>query len=261
MKNIPASIRARLSNQAKETGTSYQSLLERFAIGRLLWRISKDEQAKNFVLKGAQLFGIWAEELHRPTRDIDLLGFGDPSPEAIEQHFSTLLSGPATPDDGLVWAVIKVAPIRDDQRYGGVRLNLEAKLDRTKIAVQVDIGYGDAITPAPEKHTWKELLDYPEARLLTYPPVTVIAEKLHAAVEQQLGNSRMKDFFDLDWLQANRTFDYQILHQAIQSTFERRQSPLPEDTPIALTADFAADSNKTTQWNAFYGRTNFRHRI
>ena len=115
----------------------------------------------------------------------------------------------------------------------------------------MDIGYGDAITPAPEKHTWKELLDYPESRLLTYPPETVIAEKLHAAVELQLGNSRMKDFFDLDWLQANRTFNYQILRQAIQRTFERRHSPLPEDTPIALTPDFAADSNKVTQWNAF----------
>ena len=251
MKNIPASIRTRLSNQAKETGTSYQSLLERFAIGRLLWRISKDEQASNFVLKGAQLFGIWAAELHRPTRDIDLLGYGDPSPEALEKHFTTLLSGFATPDDGLVWTVNKVAPIRDDQRYGGVRLNLTANLDRTQIAVQVDIGYGDGITPAVEKHTWKELLDYPEARLLTYPPETVIAEKLEAAVELQLGNSRMKDFFDLDWLQANRTFDYQILREAIQNTFERRGSPLPTHAPIALTPDFSSDTNKATQWNAF----------
>lgn len=251
MKNIPASIRARLSNQAKETGTSYQSLLESFAIGRLLWRISKDEQASKFVLKGAQLFGIWAAELHRPTRDIDLLGYGDPSPEAIEKHFKALLSGSAIPDDGLVWTVSKVAPIRDDQRYGGVRLNLTANLERTQIAVQVDIGYGDAITPAVETHTWKELLDYPEARLLTYPPETVIAEKLEAAVELQLGNSRMKDFFDLDWLQANRTFDYQVLSEAIQNTFDRRGSPLPTHTPIALTPDFSSDTNKATQWNAF----------
>ncbi len=251
MKNIPASIKARLSNQAKLTNTSLLSLLERFAIGRLLWRLSQSEPADRFVLKGAQLFALWADQPHRPTRDIDFLSHGDPSTESIQTFFKELLSSPADPEDGLIWTNIKTSYIREDQHYGGVRVSLTAMLERTRIPAQIDIGFGDTITPAVEHHTWKDLLDFPEARLLTYPPETVIAEKFQAAVELQLANSRMKDFFDLNWLSSNRSFDFAVLRQAVHNTFECRNSPIPEDSPICLLPAFAKDPSKTTQWNAF----------
>ena len=158
---------------------------------------------------------------------------------------------PSEPDDGLDWGSVTAKPIRDDQRYGGVRVTTSAILSSARVPVQIDIGFGDAITPGPVEDVWKELLGFPEARLLTYPPETVIAEKLEAAVDLEMANSRMKDFYDLDWLRANREFDFGTVRAAVLATFERRSSALPENTPVALTEEFATDPTKVTQWGAF----------
>lgn len=251
MKNIAASVRDRLTNQAKDLGVTLPSLIERFAMGRILWRLSQSGQADRFVLKGAQLFSLWADEAHRPTRDLDLLSFGDPSVEKMEQFFNELLFTPADPEDGLIWGKVKVATIRAEQRYGGVRATMKVKLDGAEVPVQIDIGFGDAITPGPVETTWSELLDFPEARLLAYPPETVIAEKLEAAVDLELANSRMKDFYDLHWFSENMSFDGTILLKAMRATFTCRGTEIPKEPPLALTAEFAGDREKNTQWNAF----------
>lgn len=251
MKNIAASVRARLTKQSKILSVTLPSLIERFAMGRILWRLSQCGRAERFVLKGAQLFSLWAEGSHRPTRDLDLLSFGDPSVEAMEQFFKELLATPADPEDGLIWGEVKVEPIRKDQRYGGVRATVKVGLDGAEVLVQVDVGFGDAITPAPVETTWRELLGFPEARLLAYPPETVIAEKLEAAVELEFANSRMKDFYDLYWLSEHMSFDRVLLSEAVSATFARRGTELPSEAPLALSPEFAEDSGKNTQWNAF----------
>lgn len=251
MKNVAASVRTRLGNQAKISGVTLDFLIERYAIGRLFWRLSRSEYSSQFVLKGAQLFSLWADNPHRPTRDIDFLGLGDCSEESLKAIFTDLLRQAVEPEEGIQWGKVTTSLIRENQDYGAVRLTVTASLAGAMAKVQIDVGTGDAITPRATEHVWKDLLDFPEARLLTYPPETVIAEKLEAAVELDINNSRMKDFFDIDWLRAHRSFTYQVLRQAIQSTFERRQTPLPMNTPIALTPDFATDPGKVTQWNAF----------
>jgi len=251
MKNVAASVRARLGNQSKAEGQTLDFLIERFAIGRLFWRLSQSPYAKQFVLKGAQLFSIWEENPHRPTRDIDFLGFGDPSPESVNAIFTEILSSPSDPDDGLEWGIPKAGPIRDEQRYGGVRMIVQASLAGARVKIQIDVGFGDAITPQAEENQWSELLDYPEARLLTYPPETVIAEKLEAAVQLEINNSRMKDFYDLNWLSRNQRFDFAILRKAVQNTFQRRGTSLPGETPFALTEKFSKDNGKQIQWKAF----------
>lgn len=251
MKNVAASVRARLGNQSKAEGQTLDFLIERFAIGRLFWRLSQSAYANQFVLKGAQLFCIWQEDSHRPTRDIDFLGFGDSSPEAVNAIFTEILSTPSEPCDGLEWGPPKSGPIRDDQRYGGVRVIVQAFLAGARVKIQIDVGFGDVVTPQIEEHCWSELLDYPEARLLTYPPETVIAEKLEAAVQLDIDNSRMKDFYDLNWLSRHRQFDSTSLRTAILNTFERRGTALPGETPFALTHDFAIDAGKQVQWKAF----------
>jgi hypothetical protein len=200
MKNVAASVRARLTNLSRSEGVALDFMIERFAIGRLLWRLSQSPETGRLILKGAQLFTLWADSPHRPTRDIDFLGFGDASEVAMESFFTNLLSGPAEPEDGLIWDKPGAGPIRDDQRYGGVRVTIPISLAGARIRIQIDIGFGDTITPEPQEHVWHELLGYPEARLLAYPPETVIAEKLEAAVQLDIDNSRMKDFYDLDWL-------------------------------------------------------------
>jgi Nucleotidyl transferase AbiEii toxin, Type IV TA system len=216
MKNVAASVRDRLANQARSSGVPLTALMERFVIGRLLWRVSRSADNRKFVLKGAQLFSLWTNTMHRPTRDLDLLSFGDSSPENVRAYFAGLLAGPADPPDGLIWGTVHASPIREDQNYGGVRITVKVTLAGAIIPAQIDVGFGDAITPAPVEMNWQELLGFPEARLLAYPPETVIAEKLHAAVELGLANSRMKDFYDLYWLCRNMEFSSAVLSSAVR---------------------------------------------
>ncbi len=250
MKNVAASVRARLSNLARETGVPLAALMERFALGRLLWRLSRSDSADRFVLKGAQLFTLWAEAPHRPTRDVDLLGTGEASPESLKVLFEMLLDTPVEPEDGLIWGKVEAAPIREDQQYQGVRVVTHATLAGAVVRVQIDVGFGDAITPGAIEVEWRELLGFPEARLLAYPPETVIAEKLEAATVLGLANSRMKDFFDLDWLCRHREFDLAILREAVRNTFARRGTTMPKRMPVALTPEFASDPGKLTQWSS-----------
>lgn len=251
MKNVAASVRARLSDLGRADGVGLDFMIERFAIGRLLFRISKCPHADRFILKGAQLFTMWERNPHRPTRDIDFLGYGDPAREPMEAFFRGLLGLPADPEDGLIWGEPSASAIRDDQRYGGIRVLVPVSLAGARARIQIDIGFGDAVTPGPEEHIWHELLGYPAAKLRTYPPETVIAEKLEAAVQLDIGNSRMKDFYDLDWLARHRIFDFETLQNAIIRTFENRQTELPLEVPFALTEAFSSDAGKQIQWNAF----------
>ena len=250
-KNIAASVRARLANLAKAEGVALDFMIERFAIGRILCKLSEQPEGKQFVLKGAQLFSLWADSPHRPTRDIDFLGYGEPSEDKMEAVFHDLLAKPHDVDDGLIWGDIKAGPIREDQRYGGVRVIVPVSLAGAKVTVQIDIGFGDSITPEPSEYEWKEVRDFPSARLLAYPAETVVAEKFEAAVNLEMDNSRMKDFFDLDWLARHQEFDAGILGLAIRNTFERRETPMPDETPVFLTTEFSLDPMKQTQWSAF----------
>ena len=242
-----------LKARFRKEGGDFQALLERYALERLLYRLSQSPHADRFVLKGAQLFALWAGTAHRPTRDVDLLGYGDSSAEALHAIFAELAQLPDMPDDGLVWnaSTLQVSPIRKQAEYGGMRLCWLALLHGAQIRVQIDVGFGDAITPAATTIAWPSLLDLPAPTLRAYPPETVIAEKLEAAVKLGRLNSRMKDFYDLHWLALKRTFDTAVLTRAICATFERRQSPLPDACPLALTQAFAEDKDKQTQWQAF----------
>ncbi|MFT6178207.1 MAG: putative nucleotidyltransferase component of viral defense system [Akkermansiaceae bacterium] len=251
MKNVAASVRARLLNLSRVEGVPLNALMERYAIGRFLYRLAQSQYRESFVLKGAQLFRIWEAEQHRPTRDLDLLGFGEATEEAIKRVFTELTQMAVDPADGLEWGEVVTAPIRDDVSYGGVRASVTVHLAGARLSIQIDVGFGDAITPGAVEKEWHELLSFPSARLLTYPPETVIAEKLEAAVSLGIDNSRMKDFYDLHWLQSHLSFDGDVLTQAVINTFARRGTAVPAEIPIALTDEFCTDEQKLLQWNAF----------
>ena len=250
--NIGARARVRLLRLAKERGDDFQLVLLRFVHERLLYRLASSSHAGSFVLKGATLFTVWTGHPHRATRDLDLLGFGD----ATEAHLRTVFEEIATtpgPDDGVTFdpATIETGPIRGEEEYGGVRVHLEARVSTARIRLQVDIGFGDVITPAASVLEFPALLDFPAPRLRAYPRETVVAEKLEAMVKLGLANSRMKDFYDLAILARLFPFDGAQLASAIRATFERRGTALPEGAPIALTADFANAPGKTAQWSGF----------
>jgi hypothetical protein len=248
-------VRQRLLNFSRQSGEEFQRLLTRYAAERLLDRLSRSEHAGRFVLKGALLFMLWTGELHRPTRDLDLLGFGESSPEGLAEVFRSLCALEVA-DDGLVFSADSVAvePIREEQEYGGQRVKLEARLGQARIDLQVDVGFGDVITPGAETIAYPTLLGMEPPRLRAYPRETVVAEKLEALVKLGLANSRMKDFFDLAILARSFPFPGPILRDAIQATFQRRGTMIPVAPPIALTDAFATDGTKRTQWTAFVSR-------
>jgi predicted nucleotidyltransferase component of viral defense system len=210
-RNIVAYVQARLVERSRDLGVEHQLTHARFGGERLLYRLSKSEVADRFVLKGAALLLLWIGEPIRPTKDVDLLGFGDASAEALERLFVNLCAIESA-DDGLTFLPdsVHVDAIRDNQEYGGRRVKLMALLGHVRIPLQVDIGAGDAVVPAPEVLHYPGILDLPRARIRAYRPETSIAEKTEAMVRLALANSRMKDFFDIHRLADTRTFDGSI---------------------------------------------------
>ena len=253
--NLPASVVARLRNIARDKRTNPQLILRRYAIERLLYRLSVSEHRQRFVLKGAMLFTAWLDDPFRPTQDLDLLGFGDAAAGAVAETFRSICAQ-AVADDGLVFdtQTLEAAPIREGQDYGGVRVRTTAFLGRTRIPVQVDIGFGDAITPDATELLFPALLDAPAPSLRAYPKETVVAEKFHAIVMLGQANSRMKDYYDLLALARLFAFDGAVLAEAIRRTFERRETAMPAGMPVGLGEAFASDRQKMAQWTAFTGR-------
>lgn len=254
--NLPASVAARLRNVARAKNSGLEFILRRYAIERLLHRMSLSPFRDRFVLKGAMLFTAWLDDPFRPTQDLDLLGFGDPAIETIATTYRTICQQ-ETAEDGLIFDTddLIVEPIRDDQQYRGVRVRSRAFLGRTRIPIQVDIGFGDAITPAATDIEFPALLDTEGPHLLAYPRETVVAEKFQAIVELGLANSRMKDFYDLLALARLFPFDGHSVAAAIRATFDRRQTPIPSELPVALGQAFSSDRQKAEQWTAFVSRT------
>ena len=253
--HVPASILSRLLTLAKQRGDDYSLLLNRFALERLLLRLSASHHADRFLLKGALLFALWYDTPHRPTRDADLLGFGPDDEANLVATFRDIAA--MDMEDGIVFdpASIKASPIREDNTYGGTRITLAARLGTARCALQVDVGFGDAVTPQPPTLAYPTLLPgFRAPRLRVYPVYTVVAEKYHAMVMLGHANSRMKDFYDLAVIAQRSSLDGATLAAAISATFARRQTPLPTERPLALTPAFGTDPAKQRQWQAFLNK-------
>jgi predicted nucleotidyltransferase component of viral defense system len=252
MNDLAASVRARLLNVAKVQGADFNQLLVRFALERILYRLSQSEHADQFLLKGALLFTLWYDLPHRSTRDADLLGFGASDLNSLGQTFRDV-AGIAV-NDGIVFdpASVVAEEIRKEAGYAGARITINAELARARCKTQIDIGFGDAVTPGPVDATFPVLLaDLPAPRLRTYPVYTVVAEKLHAIALLGMVNSRMKDYFDLAVLLDRESLDPEVLARSIAATFLRRGMAIPEALPIGLTDAFASDPSRQTMWQAF----------
>ena len=256
-----ASVRARLLNVAKATGTDFNLVLVRFALERLLFRLSTSAHSDRFVLKGALLFTLWYDLPHRATRDADLLGFGPSDTGSMASVFRDIASVAA--DDGIVFdpASVRVGVIRKDAGYGGVRVTLNGKLANARCAAQVDVGFGDAVTPGPTDAVYPVLLDdLPAPRLRTYPVYTVVAEKLHAIVVLGMVNSRLKDYLDLVVIMEREALDEPTLALAIAATFQRRGTALPNAPPVGLSDEFALDLTRIALWHSLLKKNDIVHR-
>jgi len=255
-RNVAASVRARLTDRARANKENVQLILTRYAIERLLYRLSRSPHRDRFVLKGAMLFSLWAPVPYRATGDLDLLGFGRNDAVDLTDTFRDICAIDVA-EDGVQFLAetVKAEPVREDEEYQGIRVTVVALIAGARISVQIDIGFGDAVTPAPQEIEYPTLLDFPAPRLRAYPPETVVAEKFQAVVELGMLNSRMKDFYDLWAISTTFGFDGAVLAAAIQATFARRATALPEGTPVALTSAFATTPAKQSQWQGFIRRT------
>ena len=250
-RDVGASVRERLLTLARQKGQSFDLLLTRYANERLLHRLSLSPHRDRFVLKGAMLMTTWFDDPHRPTRDVDFLGYGDSAPDAMLVTFREICA--IEVNDGMVFDIdaLHVELIREELEYGGLRLRTTGTLAGARITVTIDIGFGDAIEPGLDEVDLPVLLDLPQPRLRVYARETVIAEKFQAMVMLGLANSRMKDFYDVWILSRSYEFDDDRLPRAIAATFERRGTAIPLEAPVALTQAFALDSGKQRQWAAF----------
>jgi hypothetical protein len=251
-RNIGASVRDRLLNKARTEKLDFNLLLTRYVLERMLYRLSISKQRDQFLLKGALLFDLWFDVPHRPTHDADFLGFGSAEIPHIEEIFQDICR--IEVEDGIAFQpdTVKAAEIRKEANYAGVRVTLLGMLDSARCAVQIDIGFGDAVVPGPDEVHYPVILgEMPGPHLHVYPRYTVVAEKLEALTSLGMLNSRMKDYFDL-WILANHSdFDGQIMSRAVAATFERRRTAVPTGVPIGLSDEFINDAQKGKQWQGF----------
>lgn len=253
--NLPGSVATRLRSIATARQTDLALIYRRYAIERLLYRLSVSPQRDRFVLKGAMLFTAWLPDPFRPTQDLDLLGFGDAEVASVADAMATVCAV-AVPEDGLTFdaGTLKAEAIRAMQSYGGVRVRMTAQLGRIRIPVQIDIGFGDVVTPAIHELEFPVLLDAPAPLIRAYPKETVLAEKLEAIVALGVITTRMKDYYDLLALARLFEFDGDTVRDAILATFARRQTALPHGIPPGLTEMVTSDPQKIALWQSFIGR-------
>jgi hypothetical protein len=260
VKNIEASVHARLQNYARTTKRPFQELLQYYAMERFLYRLSKSPHRSRFILKGALMLHVWDAPLARATKDVDFLGRLDNSLENLERVVREVCAAQVD-SDGMVFdpAMVRTERIKEDADYEGVRVRFVGLLGKARVTMQVDVGFGDVVTPGEEKISYPTLLDFPAPELSGYPRETVVAEKFQAMVYLRTINSRMKDFYDVWLLGSQFTFDGKLLAKAIAATFANRGTNI-ELTPIAFTPDFTEQSSTRAQWTARLPRPVLRAR-
>lgn len=251
--NTAASIRARLLMHAKGVGAEFQLFLVRYACERFLYRLGASKFRDRCILKGATLLALWMPEPYRATRDIDLLAFGDSDEDTVRTIISAVCSVPCD-EDGIAFDVetLRITPIRANQEYPGQRARLVAKLGSAEITVQVDFGFGNAVTSVVDDARLPTLIGgVPEPSVRTYPRVSTVAEKFEAMVQLGMSNSRMKDFYDIWALSENFEFDGPELREAVAQCFARRGTAWTQAAPDALTSAFYSDPSLQSRWLSY----------
>lgn len=253
MKDIAASIKARLQNKARELGRPFNEVLQYYAVERLLYRVSQSPYTEQFVLKGALLFFGWKLTTIRPTRDIDFRGYIQNSTEVVETVIREICLTTVEPD-GIIFepSSIRSEVIRGVDEYHGMRVYFRAFLGKASLPMQIDIGFSDRIEPEAVRMEFPTWLDMPQPVLRCYAPGTVVAEKFEALIALGLANSRLKDYYDLYMLSNSFDFDGEVLKRAMATTFETRQTILPEGMPDGFTLQYIEPNN--IHWKAFLKR-------
>jgi len=260
IKNIEASVNARLQNKAKETSRPFAELLQYYGMERFLYRLSKSKYADKFVLKGALLFAVWQIPDRRTTLDIDFLARFDNDVAAIEKVMKDVCDTSVDPD-GLKFdpQTVRGMKIKEDADYEGVRVKFTGFLDRARVPMQIDVGFGDIVYPKTRAIDYPVILDFPKPHLNGYPQESVISEKFEAMIKLGLLNSRMKDFYDI-WLMTRQfEFNGANIASAIKKTFNNRKTEIPHKKPLFADEIYDEKSDRQMLWSAFLKKGDIRH--
>lgn len=251
--NVAASVRARLLTLAKQRGEQFERLLQAFVIERFLHRLGTSELRERFIVKGAMLLAAWGGGVLRPTRDLDLLGFGDSNADHLREAIRSICARAADVPDGIEFDAnsMETTTIRDDDDYAGTRVLVWASLGSARIRMQIDVGFGDTVHPAPEWIEFPTMIDLPAPRVRAYPREASIAEKIEAIVALGDANSRLKDFYDLFALARETEFAGDVLVESVRRTFATRGTRIPEGTPPGLGDAFLANQTTLSRWSGF----------
>ncbi|MGH8162214.1 MAG: nucleotidyl transferase AbiEii/AbiGii toxin family protein [Gammaproteobacteria bacterium] len=239
-------------NKARSDQRPFNELLQYYAMERFLYRFSRSQHAERFVLKGALMLRVWRSPLPRATMDIDMLARTSNREAALSREIRDILAVEVEAD-GLRFdaSSLRFEKIMEDADYQGVRIRLQGDLDTARVALQIDIGFGDIAYPEPVEAELPGMLNFPPPRLLCYSRESTIAEKFEAMVKLGELNSRMKDFYDIWLLSRQFDFDGEVLNEAIRLTFNQRRTEIPERV-VALSEEFGWA--KQIQWQAFRRR-------
>ncbi|MEI7501472.1 MAG: nucleotidyl transferase AbiEii/AbiGii toxin family protein [Bacteroidota bacterium] len=263
MTDIGKSIRTRLLNLAKKENLSFQLVIIRYMQERLLYRIAVSKYVDNLCLKGGVLLYIYSKEQTRPTRDIDFLGTKIPNEtESMKSAFREICSI-HYPADAVAFDInsIVAEEIAGQNVYPGIRLFVDANLDTIRQRIQVDVGFGDIVVPAPVKLSYPTLLSGSVIPLVrAYSLETVIAEKFEAMIDLSVLNSRMKDFYDVYHILTTQQLDLKNLEEAINEIFRNRNTKFSANHAL-FSADFPVDANRQRQWKAFLTRNHLDQSI
>ena len=251
-RNVAASVKQRVLNLAKTRHRPFQELLQYYGMERFLYRLSQSVHREKYILKGALTLRAWNGSLARPTMDIDMLAITSNLEENIQQHINDIMHTEVI-SDGIVFHSESMCPqrITEGVSYHGLRVRFVGHIERTKIPMQLDIGFGDSIYPMVESNTLPTLLDYPHPNVLCYSKESVIAEKFQVMIQLGLFNSRMKDFYDIWTLSRSFSFQGSTLQEAIRRTFVQRNTDIKP--PIMAFSEVFIKDNQT-MWSAFRKR-------
>ena len=250
MRNV-ASIKDRLKNRSKETGRTLQELFTVYGLERTIYRLSISKYVANFTLKGGIfLYAVFDGNYSRATTDIDFLAQKiSNDAEEMKAVFKEIFS--LEVDDPLRFDLdsLDVIPITEFKKYHGVNVSVKAYLDRTKIPISIDIGFGDVIVPGKAEMDFPVLLSDEVPRVYAYSLASAVAEKFESIVSLAYDNSRFKDYYDIYVLAHRHEFSGKELADALKETFENRHTSMGEI--VALEDGFADDPIRQSRWRSF----------
>ena len=245
------SVKDRLKKQAVEEKKTMQDKIVMYGLERTIYRLSISEYAERFTLKGGIfLYALFNGDYTRATTDIDLLAQCiSNDTEEMKKVFKEIFSIKC--DDALRFDLntLDVIYITEFKEYHGVKVSILGYLDKTKVPISIDIGFGDIVYPERMKMDFPVLLDMDIPKVYAYSINSVVAEKFEAFVSLGLANSRYKDFYDIYVLANRYNFDGTELMNAIKETFNHRGTSF--DDIAAFEDGFADDETRLMRWNSF----------